>query len=76
LIAHARAYMRVLRSLRIGGAYAYAPVLPFVEALLPASEYRRDRITLPSELIIPSLLVAREATRIDLGRATVVRRTA
>jgi hypothetical protein len=68
--------MRVLRSLRIGGAYAYAPVLPFVEALLPASEYRRDRITLPSELIIPSLLVAREATRIDLGRATVVRRTA
>ena len=75
-LAHAEAYMRVLPSLRIGGAFAYAPVLPFVEALLPASEYRCERIALPSEFITPSLLAAREATGLDLGRATVVRRTA
>jgi hypothetical protein len=75
-LAHAEAYMRILRSLRVGGAFPYAPVLPFVEALLPASEYRCDPLALPSEFITPSLLAAREATGLELGRATVVRRTA
>lgn len=33
--AYARAYMRILASLRAGGRFAYAPTLPFLEDLLP-----------------------------------------
>jgi SAM-dependent methyltransferase len=49
-LAHARAYVRILWSLRVGGVFAYAPSLPFVEALLPPSEYRAKRIHLAAEL--------------------------
>lgn len=38
--AYARAYMAILRSLRVGGALAYAPGLPFIEGLLPPARYR------------------------------------
>lgn len=31
---YARAYMRILASLRVGGRFAYAPALPFLEAVL------------------------------------------
>ena len=43
-LAHARAYMRILTSLRPGGSFAYAPALSSVEELLPASDYRCERV--------------------------------
>lgn len=39
-MAYARTYMEILRSLRSGGVFAYAPGLPFIEGMLPAGEYR------------------------------------
>jgi SAM-dependent methyltransferase len=36
---YARRYMEVLRSLRPGGRFLYAPGLPFIESLLPRGEY-------------------------------------
>jgi SAM-dependent methyltransferase len=44
---HARRYMAILRSLRPGGIFAYAPGLPFIEVLLPPSEYHLSRHPLP-----------------------------
>ncbi len=41
--AYARKYMEILRSLRPGGVFAYAPGLPFVEELLPPERYRVAR---------------------------------
>ncbi len=48
--AYAQAYMAILRSLRVGGRFAYVPGLPFIEGLLPAKQYRCDRAPLPEEL--------------------------
>lgn len=48
--AYARVYMAILRSLRVGGLFAYVPGLPFVEALLPADQYRCERAPLPEAL--------------------------
>jgi hypothetical protein len=36
---YARRYMEILRALRSGGTFAYAPGLPFIEDLLPKTEY-------------------------------------
>jgi hypothetical protein len=44
---YARRYMDVLRSLRPGGSFRYAPGLPFIEALLPAAEFHVE--TFPVE---------------------------
>lgn len=41
---YARAYMRVLASLRVGGRFAYAPALPFLEAVL-GDNYRVESRT-------------------------------
>lgn len=44
---YARAYRRILASLKVGGRFAYAPALPFVEALLGAG-YGVERRSLAS----------------------------
>jgi hypothetical protein len=36
---YARAYMRILASLKPGGAFYYSPGLPFIEVLLPGSTF-------------------------------------
>lgn len=41
--AYARRYMDILRSLRPGGSFIYAPGLPFIEELLPNERYRVER---------------------------------
>lgn len=70
--AHAEAYMRILRSLRVGGVFAYVPGLPFVERLLPASGYRVERVVIPHGLMASAPISAREAA--GLSYATHVRR--
>lgn len=75
-VAHAQAYARLVRSLRVGGSFVYAPALPFVEALLPASAYRCESIAPLEELMTPALIAAREDTGLDLARATRVLRLA
>ncbi|NLH48742.1 MAG: class I SAM-dependent methyltransferase [Myxococcales bacterium] len=37
---YAHKYMEILRSLKTGGIFVYAPGLPFVEDFLPAAQYR------------------------------------
>ena len=46
---YARAYMRILSSLRVGGTFAYYPALPFIEKLLP-STYAVSYAPLPHDL--------------------------
>ena len=46
---YARAYMRILAALRVGGRFAYYPTLPFIEKLLPSS-YRVSYLSLPPDL--------------------------
>ena len=65
-----------MRSLRVGGAFHYAPALPFVEALLPAPTYRCERIAPPEGLVTPSLIAAREHAGLDLAQASRVLRKA
>jgi hypothetical protein len=36
---YARYYMEILRALKIGGSFAYTPGLPFIESLLPQTQY-------------------------------------
>ena len=78
-LAHAGAYAHVLRSLRVGGSFAYVPALPFVEALLPDRGnpvYRCERISPPEGLSTPALRALREDTGLDLAPASRVWRTA
>lgn len=76
-LAHARAYMRILRSLRVGGVFAYAPALPFIEALLPASEYQVERVELLAGLGKSLVfLAAQESAGRELDYAARVRRLA
>ena len=76
VFAPARVYARILRSLRVGGAFVYAPALPFVEELLPVPSFSCHRISPPAELLTPSLRAARETTGLDLANATCVLRVA
>lgn len=55
---YARRYMELLRALRPGGTFAYAPGLPFVEAHLPAGAWRVER----SEVQVPAGLTAGAVT--------------
>lgn len=68
---HAEVYMQILRSLRTGGVFAYAPGLPFLERLLPREQYTVTRVALPQS---PALRSAQDATGLSLGQATQVRR--
>jgi SAM-dependent methyltransferase len=45
---YARRYMDVLRALRPGGVFAYAPGLPFVEEHLPEERWRVERQPVPA----------------------------
>lgn len=47
-LRYARRYMELLRALRPGGLFAYAPGLPFVEAHLPPAEWRVERTPVPA----------------------------
>lgn len=69
---HAEVYMQILRSLRVGAVFAYAPGLPFLERLLPRSKYACARV----ELAHPALRTAQSDTGLSLGHATQVRRLA
>ncbi|HEY0138512.1 MAG TPA: hypothetical protein VGB85_30720, partial [Nannocystis sp.] len=64
-------YMQILRSLRPGGVFAYAPGLPFLERLLPRGLYQCTRLTAPPG---PGLRAAAADTGLQLGHATQVRR--
>jgi hypothetical protein len=44
---YALRYMAVLRALRLGGVFAYAPGLPFVEEHLPPGVWRVERSPVP-----------------------------
>lgn len=70
---HTEVYMQILRSLRIGGVFTYAPGLPFIERLLPRSQYACTRIELAAH---PALRAAQAATGLQLGYATRVQRLA
>lgn len=68
------AYMAILRGLRPGGAFAYAPALPFIESLLPA-DYRVERRPLPAELGESLRWVEERDPSLEVAYATRVRRT-
>lgn len=57
---HARKYVEILRALRPGGVFAYAPGLPFLERLLSPRAWRVERTPVP----VPGP-PARAATRPD-----------
>ncbi len=44
---YARRYMEILRALRPGGRFAYAPGLPFIEEHLPPAAWRVERTPVP-----------------------------
>jgi SAM-dependent methyltransferase len=71
---HAEVYMQVLRSLAPGGVFAYAPGLPFIEAMLPRDRYRVTRVPLPAAHLSPTLRRAQLETGLALGQATQIRR--
>lgn len=59
---YAQAYLRILRSLVLGGSFVYAPGLPFIEGLLPADEFRvlrRELLEAPDEGSIDAVRVVR-----------------
>ncbi|ACL65246.1 methyltransferase type 11 [Anaeromyxobacter dehalogenans 2CP-1] len=47
-VRYARRYMELLRALRPGGTFAYAPGLPFVEAHLPPDRWRVETTPVPA----------------------------
>lgn len=73
---YARVYMAVLRSLKVGGVFAYTPALPFIEAHLPPALFKVTAQPLPKELRTEVLERQKEAFGLDLGAATQVRRVA
>lgn len=53
--AYARLYMQILSSLKPGGAFYYAPALPFIEQFLPGDTFTlsRKRIDSPEPFALP-----------------------
>jgi hypothetical protein len=47
---YARKYMELLRSLKVGGCFAYAPGLPFIEKMLDREQYEVRLVPLPEAL--------------------------
>ena len=72
--AYARVYMSILRALKMGGRFAYAPGLPFIEGLLDAASYRVQRIPFADALRVPSLVAIETDTGLELSYATHVTR--
>jgi len=71
---YAELYMQVLRSLAPGGVFAYAPGLPFIEAMLPRDQFRVVRVPLPAAQQTATLRQAQLETGLTLGQASQVRR--
>jgi hypothetical protein len=72
---YGKTYMRILRSLAKGGTFAYVPGLPFIEPMLPATDFDVKRIPLARELFTENVARVQEATGLMLQAAThVVRR--
>lgn len=68
---YARAYMAILRTLRPGGSFLYAPGLPFIESLLSEGRYRvTTRPIAPAMQVWPTL---RPDRRPDVTAARVTR---
>jgi hypothetical protein len=72
--AYARVYMSILRALRMGGRFAYAPGLPFIEALLDPAVYRLKRNPFADALRVPQLVAIEDKTGLDLSYAAHVER--
>jgi hypothetical protein len=71
---YGKTYMRVLRSIAKGGTFAYVPGLPFIEPMLPASDFEVTRVPLARELFTENVARVQEATGLMLQAATHVRR--
>jgi hypothetical protein len=72
---YARAYMRIVRALAKGGAFAYIPGVPFIESLLAPREFQVLRVALAPGLATDEVKRVQEATGLVLDAAThVVRR--
>ena len=70
----AQTYMRMLQALRPGGVLAYAPGLPFIEAILPADRYVCTPKVLPQSLrAMPQLTQLQQTTGLSLAYAMHVR---
>ncbi|MET0343304.1 MAG: class I SAM-dependent methyltransferase [Polyangiales bacterium] len=72
--AYARTYMSILRTLAPGGLFAYAPGLPFLEALLDPSLYRMKRVPFADALRVSSLRAIEQKSGLDLSYAAHVER--
>jgi hypothetical protein len=72
---YGKTYMRILRSVAKGGTFAYVPGLPFIEPMLPASDFEVKRVPLARDLFTENVARVQEATGLVLQAAThVVRR--
>lgn len=72
--SYARTYMALLRSLAPGGLFAYAPGLPFLEAMLDPSTYRVERVPFSDALRVSSLRRAEAESGLALSYAAHVER--
>lgn len=73
-LAYAETFMAVLRALRPGGRFAYAPGLPFLEGMLPRATYRVTRVPLPATLRTPAAAAMQAETGLRIEHATQVLR--
>lgn len=73
---YARSYMAILRSLSVGGRFAYVPGLPFLEAMLEPRVHRVQRVPLAESLRVSSLRQFEDATGLSLSHAVHVERLA
>lgn len=69
---HGEVYAAILKGLAPGGAFVYAPALPFVESVLPNSDYRIERRPLPAELGAGLEWVRRLAPEMEVSYASRV----
>ncbi len=71
---YGRTYMRILRALIAGGTFAYVPGLPFIEAMLPKSDFEIVRVPLAKDLFTENVARVQEATGLVLDAASHVKR--
>ena len=71
---YGKTYMRILRALAKGGTLAYVPGLPFIEPMLPASDFEVKRVPLERELFTDNVARVQDATGLVLQAATHVTR--
>ena len=73
---YARYYMRILKSLKIGGCFIYTPGLPFIEEHLPASTYFVERKMISSSVSDNSWLQSfyKQTCGVDLNYTTCITR--